>query len=626
MAPDPERAKFLFLAAADLLSRDERAAYLYRECGPDTPLRDRVEALLAADEGAATLPENQGDETLASPDPNQTMASAVLPATLPSITLPAQSYVVGREIAHGGMGSVLHAQDKKLGRDVAMKVMRLSSAASEEARSRFIREATVLARLEHPNIVPIHDLGWDAENRLYYTMKLVQGRTLQAVLNGLRQRDVDFISYYTLDRLLTIYRKVCDAMSLAHAKGVIHRDLKPDNIMVGEFGEVLVMDWGLAKIQADAKQAAEEAALKANVGSAERFRELADSELSKSAGLTLDGAVMGTPLYMSPEQASGNLAEIDQQSDIFSLGGILYALLTLHPPVDGKTADEIMSRIKGGQILPPTAYNTSTKSGGKAKSIEGQTADPKKFQPLPHCPGGKVPSALSAVTMRALSVDKSKRYKTVAEVAADIEAYQGGFATSAQEAGLLTQLRLLVARHKREFAIAFAAWFVITALAVWFVIHLRASEQETRRQAEIARANEKKAVASEQTATAEAIRATAAEQKARASEAVAVQQRESARQALKQAALSLADAARREGNGREMQAALDQVPADLRDSTWQYLMDESNTSIAEVHPSDPKSQIIAVEAIPTRPGVFVVIETHNRMSLVNVRTGAGHAV
>jgi len=200
MTPDPERAKFLFLAAADLPSHDERAAYLYRECGLDTQLRARVEALLAADEGAASLTESQGAETIATPDLNQTMAFMVSPATSPSIALPPQSYVVGKEIAHGGMGSVLHAQDCKLGRDVAMKVMRLSSAASEEARSRFVREATVLARLEHPNIVPIHELGWDAENRLCYTMKLVQGRTLQAVLNGLRNRDPDFISYYTLDR------------------------------------------------------------------------------------------------------------------------------------------------------------------------------------------------------------------------------------------------------------------------------------------------------------------------------------------------------------------------------------------------------------------------------------------
>jgi eukaryotic-like serine/threonine-protein kinase len=343
-----------------------------------------------------------------------------------------------------------------------------------------------LARLEHPNIVPIHELGWDAENRLYYTMKLVLGRTLQAILNGLRHREPDFTSYYTLDRLLTIFRKICDAMSLAHAKGVIHRDLKPENVMVGEFGEVLVMDWGLARIQADAQQAAEEAALKAEAtqaGSAERFRQLADSHLRQSAALTVDGAVMGTPFYMSPEQAEGRLAEIDPQSDIFSLGGILYALLTLHPPVDGKTADEILGQIKRGKILPPTAYNVATKSGSKGKSAGGEAADPKKFQPLPHCPHGKVPQALSAVTMRALAVDKSKRYKTVAELAADVEAYQGGFATRAEEAGLLTQLRLLIQRHKREFGVAFAAWLVITALALWFVVNLRANGRETRRQA-----------------------------------------------------------------------------------------------------------------------------------------------
>ncbi len=566
-------------------------------------------------------------ETAPPPDPGETIASVDSPPTAPSLLLPSRSYIVGREIAHGGMGSVLHAQDCKLGRDVAMKVMRLSSAASEEARSRFIREATVLARLEHPNIVPIHELGWDAENRLYYTMKLVQGRTLQAVLNGLRNRDADFISYYTLDRLLTIFRKICDAMSMAHARGVIHRDLKPDNIMVGEFGEVLVMDWGLAKIQADARQVAEEAALKADAGSAERFRELADSELSKSAGLTLDGAVMGTPLYMSPEQASGHLAEIDQQSDIFSLGGILYALLTLHAPVDGKTADEIMSRIKGGQILPPTVYNVTTKSGTSGREKDAKAADPKKFQPLPHCPHGKVPSALSAVTMRALSVDKSRRYKAVAELAADVESYQGGFATSAERAGLLTQLRLLIQRHKREFGVAFAAWLVITALAVWFVINLRASERETRRQADIARQNELQAVAetaratgAEKQARDEATRATAAEHSAKISEAVAVQERESARQSLAKSALSLAEAARRDGNGPEMQAALADVPEDLRDSTWRYLLSQSDTSIGVVHSSGPTVTIENAAAVPRRPSVFVIIESNNHVSMVNVHT------
>ena len=227
--------------------------------------------------------------------------------------------------------------------------------------------------------------------------------------------------------------------------------------------------------------------------------------------------------------------------------------------------------------------------------------------------------------MRALSVDKSKRYKTVAEVAADIEAYQGGFATSAQEAGLLTQLRLLVARHKREFAIAFAAWFVITALAVWFVIHLRASEQETRRQAEIARANEKKAVASEQTATAQAIRAFAAEQKAEASEAVAVQEREAARHSLAQSALSLAEAARREGNSPEMQAALGAVPEDVRDSTWRYLLAQSDTSIGTLHSSGPTLTLEAVAADPRRPGVFAILESNSHVSLIDVHTGASRS-
>jgi serine/threonine protein kinase/WD40 repeat protein len=638
MLLDPERAKFLFLAAADFGSRGERASYLQRECGSDTELRARVEALLAADDAAAPLPENHGADASASENLNETIAGeGSQESSSASILLPAQSYVVGREIAHGGMGSVLHAQDCKLGREVAMKVMRLSAAASEEARSRFVREATVLARLEHPNIVPIHELGWDAENRLYYTMKLVQGRTLQAVLNGLRSRDADFINHYTLDRLLTIFRKICDAMSLAHAKGVIHRDLKPDNIMVGEFGEVLVMDWGLARIQADAQQAAEEAAMKAEAtkpGSAQRFAELAGSELRHSAGLTLDGAVMGTPLYMSPEQAGGRLAEIDQQSDIFSLGGILYALLTLHPPVDGKTAAEIIGRIKGGQILPPTVYNVASKSGSTTGRREDEAADPKKFQPLPHCPHGSVPSALSAVTMRALGVDKAKRYKTVAEFAADIEAYQGGFATSAEQAGLLTQLRLLIQRHKREFGVAFAAWLVITALAVWFVINLHASERETRRQAEIARQNENKAVASEQTAKDEAtratdaervarnqaIRATAAEQSARASEAEALREKETARQALARSALSLAEAAQREGNGPEMQAALSEVPEDLRDSTWNYLLEQSDTSIARI-PNSPSARIEDAAADPRRPGVFAVIESNNNVALIDVHAG-----
>ncbi|MBI3879085.1 MAG: protein kinase [Verrucomicrobia bacterium] len=651
MNQKPSREETLFNAAAALPIPAERAAFLDRECAGDAALRAVVEALLRASDGA-------GGSFLGAPTvtmhPGATIAlpgggggTIALPAAAggtivlggapskagPTVTLPPEEYHVGGEIARGGMGSILEAEDRKLGRKVAMKVMKLEASASDYARARFVREATVLARLEHPNIVPIHELGWDAENRLFYTMKLVQGRTLQAVINGLKERDPDFIGHYTLDRLLTIFRKICDALSMAHAKGVIHRDLKPENVMVGEFGEVLVMDWGIAKILADANQVAEESAQKAEAtaaGTAGKFRELADEELRKgSAELTLDGTVMGTPHYMSPEQADGRVTEIDQQSDVFSLGAILYALITLHTPVEADSPYEVLELIKRGEIRPPTTYNLPTPpSRGRtatgprsqrpgseetpgespdlsptdalrAGTARGPAVDPKKYQPLPHCPGGKVPSALSAVTMRALTVDKARRYATVAAFAADIEKYQSGFATSAEQAGLFTQLRLLVQRHRREFAIGFAAWLVITALAVWFVISSR--EKERR-------------------AVAEAERAAKAEQSAKAAEALAVQERESARQSSATANLALAEAARREGDGSAMQAALNDVPDDLRDSTWSYLLAQSDTSIARLRLGN--SDIVSAVPHPLQPGVFAVGNAAGEVALLEVRTGA----
>ena len=171
--------------------------------------------------------------------------------------------VFGAQIARGGMGAILEAQDCKLPRVVAAKIILSEIDADEEQKQRFVNEAAVLAKLSHPNIVPVYDIGRDAEGQLYYTMKLVKGRTLQAILNDIRKGEESGkgilpsspsaaegkmpLPLFTLDRLLTIFRKVCDAMAFSHANGIIHRDLKPESIMVGEFGEVLVMDWGLAK-------------------------------------------------------------------------------------------------------------------------------------------------------------------------------------------------------------------------------------------------------------------------------------------------------------------------------------------------------------------------------------------
>ena len=155
------------------------------------------------------------------------------------------SYTLVREIARGGMGQIYSGEDPQLKREVAVKVSSLSEGGEDP---RFTKEAEVLAQLAHPNIVPIYAIGVDAQSRPFYAMKLVKGRTLQAVLNALTKGDAAAVKEYPRATLLTIFRKVCDAMAFAHAKGVLHRDLKPENIMVGEYGEVLVMDWGLAKV------------------------------------------------------------------------------------------------------------------------------------------------------------------------------------------------------------------------------------------------------------------------------------------------------------------------------------------------------------------------------------------
>jgi eukaryotic-like serine/threonine-protein kinase len=443
---------------------------------------------------------------------------------------PGSSYRPGREIARGGMGAVLDARDNKLGRSVAMKVM-LRRNASEEEQQRFLQEARVLGQLAHPNIVPVHDVGTDEQGRLFYTMKLVQGVTLHEVIGKLKAGDKDTLAKYPLNALLTVFQKVCDAVAFAHSRGVIHRDLKPQNIMVGEFGEVLVMDWGLAKIlpgsaaaeeavktptlrgqlgqtgptgtlplnspaaedqatlvagqsaEADAtlvagSSAADDATIAVGTGNASaRKLTFGSKDLEparpSSAFATLEGAVMGTPHFMSPEQAEGKIAELDGRSDIFSLGGILYALLTLRPPVEGDSLEEILSKVRSGTIAPPTAFNApSSTTQGKATAT-GAVTEPRKIYPLPHCPDGKVPTALSAVTMKALTRDKTRRYQTVAEFTRDIVAYQGGFATSAENADALTLLRLFIHRHKALTAAA----SLIVLLTIGFLFKVNAEKR-----------------------------------------------------------------------------------------------------------------------------------------------------
>jgi eukaryotic-like serine/threonine-protein kinase len=208
-------------------------------------------------------------------------------------------YTVTEQIGRGGMGTVYLAQDTELGREVAIKVPH--AAASPALERRLQTEARVLARLEHPGIVPIHDVGRLLDGRLFYVMKRVNGRTLREFM----------CDGPDVNESLRIFERICEPVAFAHARGCIHRDLKPDNVMVGAFGEVMVMDWGVARMEAAPEP---------------------DPMSPASGSTTHAGTIVGTVGFMAPEQARGAAAAVDQRADVYSLGAILYSLLAREEP------------------------------------------------------------------------------------------------------------------------------------------------------------------------------------------------------------------------------------------------------------------------------------------------------
>ena len=345
-------------------------------------------------------------------------------------------------IGQGGMGEIVICVEHNTRREVAMKRMLPTGAAHAKQRARFVEEAQVTAQLEHPNIVPVHELGRDADGAIYFTMKLVKGRSLAEILTDAR----DGAESHSLVELLQIFLKACDGVAFAHSRGVVHRDLKPANIMVGDFGEVLVMDWGIARIVGQDEIADEETIQ-------------TDRQDTDLPGMhTLAGQVMGSPSYMPPEQASGQIDKIDHRSDIYSLGAILYTILTLKSPVEGENARAMIDTVIAGDIQPPER----------------------------RAPGRDIPRELSAVVMKCLGRFRGRRYGSVPELQRDVRLYLGGRSVSAAPDTFRQAFVKLIKRNKAVCVSIAAAAMILIVLGTVFVIRVK-SERDAALAAQRAR-------------------------------------------------------------------------------------------------------------------------------------------
>lgn len=244
---------------------------------------------------------------------------------------------IGKMIG-GGDGELMSFRDNCLGRNVAIKRLKLDSNKDASERRRLLREARITAQLGHPNTVPVYELGRDDQGNLYFAMKKIEGEDLFRILSRIARKDQETIKQYHLDELLEILIQAANAVAYAHAHGVIHRDLKPENILVGMYGAVYVMDWGIAKVWGMPN---------------ETFVEDFGPNNEIFQRLTMSGKRPGTPLYMSPEQVRNQL--IDERSDIFSMGVVLYELLALREPFRGRNVDETFDRILNHDPPPPSS-------------------------------------------------------------------------------------------------------------------------------------------------------------------------------------------------------------------------------------------------------------------------------
>jgi serine/threonine-protein kinase len=399
---------------------------------------------------------------LADPNIRQTVADLTTPPQGPVVASTTayepgsrDRYTLSRLHATGGIGQVWLARDASIGRDVALKELRPERAGNPAVAARFLKEAQVTGQLEHPGIVPIYELGRRPEDRQpFYTMRFVRGRTLaEAVAAYHRRRASGEAGPLEVRELLTAFVAVCNAVAYAHSRGVLHRDLKPQNVVLGDYGEVILLDWGLARL----------------VGQAEQESAPLELPATEVAGGTLQGQVLGTPAYMAPEQAEGRLDLLGPASDVYGLGAILYEILTGQPPFRGGDAAALLRRV-----------------------VHEAPARPRSLAP-------GAPAALEAVCLKALAKKPGARFGTARDLADDVRRWLADEAVSAYAEPLGARLARRARRHRPAIAgvgaalavgvvslALAAAWLAATnrkleaANAAETAAKLQAQDQETR--------------------------------------------------------------------------------------------------------------------------------------------------
>ncbi|PCJ56484.1 MAG: hypothetical protein COA79_18760 [Planctomycetota bacterium] len=354
-----------------------------------------------------------------------------------------QRYIIGDEIARGGMGVILSTKDSNLRRQIVTKVHLKNN--SKLATLRFIDEAQITGQLEHPNIPPVYDLGINKEEQIFFTMKHIKGETLDSIIHKLSNGDKKTEEKYNTNQIINIFLQLCDALNYAHSKRVLHRDIKPDNIMIGEFGEVLLMDWGLAK----------------TIGSKEDVEDLSGYGTDKISSVrgdddfsqTMEGTTAGTPLYMSPEQALGYMDELDERSDLYSLGATLYYAISLQKPLSGKTLADILNNAARGKI-----------------------------RRLPD----EVPSELASIIRKSMEKNTRDRYESVSEFEEDLLKYQMGYAVSVKQDNIFEVVKKLYMRNKLIFTLEGVVGIIVLLGSFLFISMLNQQRRGVDEQRESA--------------------------------------------------------------------------------------------------------------------------------------------